>query len=400
MLPDPNPDFASALAAFDYQPRTRVVFGVNSIERVGELAKSLDAKRVLLVTDPGIVAAGHAGRVQALLVAAGIQVTCFEQAQENPTTRCVDRCVEVARVGAIDTIVGLGGGSSMDTAKGCNFILTNGGQMKDYLGIGRAMRPMMPLLALPTTGGTGRECQSCALITDEQTHQKRACGDPKAAARIALLDPALTLSQPARVTACSGIDVLAHALETLVTKSRTPLSLIFSREAFRLAMSGLPRVLASPADLEARGWMLLGAAWAGTAIENSMLGAAHALANPLTAHFGVAHGQAVGMMLPHVVRFNAREPVVARAYTEVACPAHLALPSEAPEAAAEHLAKRLESLLELAGLPRTLEHCGTKPDDIPRLAEEASRQWTAQFNPRPVTTSDFQQLYTAALKPA
>jgi alcohol dehydrogenase len=207
----------------------------------------------------------------------------------------------------------------------------------------------------------------------------------------------LTLSQPARVTACSGIDALAHALETLVTKSRTPLSLIFSREAFRLAMDGLPRVLAAPSDLEARGWMLLGAAWAGTAIENSMLGAAHAAANPLTAHFGVAHGHAVGMMLPHVVRFNAREPVAARAYAEVACAARLAQPVEAPEAAAEHLAERLESLLELAGLPRALDHCGTKSGDIPRLADEAARQWTAQFNPRPVTASDFQHLYAAAL---
>ena len=324
MPPDLNPDFAAALAAFDYQPRTRVVFGVNSIERVGELAKTLAAKRVLLVTDRGIVAAGHAGRVRALLVAAGMHVTCFEQVQENPTTRCVERCVEVARGAAIDTIVGLGGGSSMDTAKGCNFILTNGGQMKDYWGVGRATRPMLPLLAIPTTGGTGSECQSFALITDEQTHQKMACGDPKAAARIALLDPALTVSQPARVTACSGIDALAHALETLVTKPRTPLSLIFSREAFRLIIAGLPRVLASPTDLEARGWMLLGAAWAGTAIENSMLGAAHAAANPLTAHFGVVHGQAVGMMLPHVVRFNAREPAAARAYAEVACAAQLA----------------------------------------------------------------------------
>ena len=150
-----------------------------------------------------------------------------------------------------------------------------------------------------------------------------ACGDPKAAARIALLDPALTVSQPVRVTACSGIDALAHALETLVTKPRTPLSLIFSREAFRLIVAALPRVLASPTDIEARGWMLLGAAWAGTAIENSMLGAAHSAANPLTAHFGVAHGQAVGMMLPHVVRFNAREPAASRAYAEVAwhiCP--------------------------------------------------------------------------------
>jgi alcohol dehydrogenase len=393
-------DFAAALAAFDYQPRTRVVFGVNSIDRVGELAKSLAAKRVLLVTDRGIVAAGHASRVRALLVTAGMHVTCFEQVQENPTTRCVERCVEAAREATIDTIVGLGGGSSMDTAKGCNFILTNGGQMKDYWGVGRATRPMLPLLAIPTTGGTGSECQSFALITDEQTHQKMACGDPKAAARIALLDPALTLSQPTRVTACSGIDALAHALETLVTKPRTPLSLIFSREAFRLLIAGLPRVLASPTDLEARGWMLLGAAWAGTAIENSMLGAAHSAANPLTAHFGVVHGQAVGMMLPHVLRFNAREPVVARAYAEVACAGQFATSAELPEAAAEYLAHHIESLLDLASLPRMLDHYGVKLEDIPGLADEAARQWTAQFNPRPVAASDFQALYIAALTPS
>jgi alcohol dehydrogenase len=400
MPPDLNAELAPALAAFDYQPRTQVVFGVNSIERVGELAKSLPAKRVLLVTDRGIVAAGHAGLVQALLVAAGLKVTRFEQVQENPTTRCVERCVEVARGADIDAIVGLGGGSSMDTAKGCNFILTNGGQMKDYWGVGRARRPMLPLLAIPTTGGTGSECQSFALIADEQTHQKMACGDPKAAARIALLDPALTISQPPRVTACSGIDALAHALETLVTKRRTPLSLIFSREAFRFIITGLPRVLASPADLEARGWMLLGAAWAGTAIENSMLGAAHAAANPLTAHFDVPHGQAVGMMLPHVLRFNAREAAATRTYAEVARAAQIASPSERPEAAAEHLAARLESLLELAGLPRALDGCGVKPSDVPRLADEAARQWTAQFNPRAVTPSDFERLYTAAVTPA
>jgi alcohol dehydrogenase len=402
MLPNLKADFdqSASLAAFDYQPRTRVVFGVNSIERVGELANSLAAKRVLLVTDRGLVSAGHAGRVQTLLQAAGIEVTCFDNALENPTTRCVDRCVEVARKAAIDTIVGLGGGSSMDTAKGCNFILTNGGQMKNYWGVGRATRPMLPLLAIPSTGGTGSECQSFALITDEQTHQKMACGDPKAAARIALLDPALTLSQPARVTACSGIDALAHALETLVTKRRTPLSLIFSRAAFRLLIAGLPRVLASPTDLEARGWMLLGAAWAGTAIENSMLGAAHAAANPLTAHFGVAHGQAVGMMLPHVMRFNAGEDTVTRAYAEVACAAQVASPSDKPATAAEHLAKRLESLLNLAGLPPTLDHFAVKPTDIPGLAEEAARQWTAQFNPRPISVGDFHHLYSTALVPA
>ena len=146
---------------------------------MGELAKSLGAKRVLLVTDSGIVAAGHAGRVRALLVAAGMQVTCFDQVAGEPHDPVRRRCVEVARSSDIDTIVGLGGGSSMDTAKGCNFILTNGGQMKDYWGVGRATRPMLPLIAIPTTAGTGSECQSFALITDEQTHQKMACGDPE-----------------------------------------------------------------------------------------------------------------------------------------------------------------------------------------------------------------------------
>src|ERR1035438_9124864 len=218
MNPTHSDNIQPALASFDHQPRTRIVFGVNSVERVGELAAGLAAKRVLLVTDAGIVSAGHPGRVRRKLEERGITVTCFQEVEENPGTRCIDKCAGVARRFAIDTLIGLGGGSSMDTAKGCNFILTNGGQMKDYWGLGKAKLPMLPLIAIPTTGGTGSECQSFALITDEETHQKMACGDPKAAARIALLDPVLTLSQPARVTACSGIDALAHALETLVTK--------------------------------------------------------------------------------------------------------------------------------------------------------------------------------------
>jgi alcohol dehydrogenase len=374
-----------------------MIFGVGSVERVGELAAELCAKRVLVVTDPGIVAAGHAGRVISLLEQRGIQVACFDKVEENPSTQCVERCVAIARLLTIDTIVGLGGGSSMDTAKGCNFILTNGGHMSDYWGIGKAKLPMLPLIAIPTTGGTGSECQSFALITDERTHQKMACGDPKAAARIAILDPALTVSQPAAVTACSGIDAIAHAVETAVTKLRTPLSLLFSREAFRLTIAGLPRVIASPADMEARGWMLLGAALGGTAIENSMLGAAHSAANPLTAHFGTPHGRAVGLMLPHIVRFNAAHPAAAETYAELASTAGICSPDEPPATAAEALARHLEHLLDLARLPRTLRDCGAHNGDIIRLAGEASSQWTAQFNPRAIANADFQRLYTQAL---
>jgi len=313
--------------------------------------------------------------------------------RENPTTRCVDQCTEAARQEHIDLIIGLGGGSSMDTAKGCNFILTNGGRMQDYWGIGKAAKPMLPLIAVPTTAGTGSECQSFALIADEETHQKMACGDPKAAARVAILDPELTLSQPPRVTACTGLDAIAHAMETAVTKARNELSLMYSRQAFALCLQGLGPVLQDPSDLENRGRMLLGAALAGTAIENSMLGAAHSAANPLTAHFGIVHGQAVGIMLPHVVRFNSVLPEAREGY-ELLLRSAPGLGGSADSV--EVLVCQLEQLLEMAGIPRQLRDCGVLKEKIPLMAEEAARQWTAGFNPRPISASDFAGIYQQA----
>ena len=177
------------------------------------------------------VSAGHVDHLRQALLLAGVETVLFDKVRGNPTTADVDDCLRAAREAGIKPgIVGLGGGSSMDTAKGCNFLLTNGGRMSDYWGVGRATRPMLPLIAIPTTAGTGSECQSFALIADAKTRQKMACGDPKAAARIAILDPLLTLSQPPRVAACTGIDALAHALETAVTKQRNALSLAYSRE--------------------------------------------------------------------------------------------------------------------------------------------------------------------------
>lgn len=378
------------LAGFDYQPRTRLVFGAGSVDRVGELVGGLGVSQVLLVTDPGIVAAGHATHVRESLKAAGLQIGLFEQVKENPTTRCVENCVTVAQAAGVDVIVGLGGGSAMDTAKGCNFILTNGGRMLDYWGVGKATKPMLPFIAIPTTAGTGSEMQCAALITDEQTHQKMACLDPKCSARIAILDPLLTLSQPPRVAACTGVDAIAHAVETAVTTKRNTISQMFSREAFRLCIGAFPRMLAKPDDLEARADMQLGAAFAGAAIENSMLGAAHAAANPLTAHFGISHGHAVGLMLPHVVRFNAAGESSAATYAQLAMQAGIG-------AAADELAKRLGQLLDIAGLPGNLASCNVRLGNIPALAAEAAQQWTANFNPRPVTAADFVHLYTEAL---
>ena len=380
-----SPSALPLLAAFDYQPRTRVVFGEGVVDRVGGLAKEIGGKRALLVTDKGIVAAGHPLRAAGFLEAAGLSVAIFDEVRENPSTLDVERCVEAARKTGIDLIIGLGGGSSMDTAKGANFILTNGGRMQDYWGVGKAAKAMLPLIAIPTTAGTGSECQSFALISDEQTHQKMACGDAKAAPRVAILDPLLTISQPVRVSACTGIDALAHALETAVSKRRSVHSAIYSREAFRLCHGGLERVLNDPNDLEARGMMQLGAAFAGTAIENSMLGAAHAAANPLTAHFGVPHGQAVGLMLPVVVAFNARDPLAHERYMELSAAAELGPVDE--------FIQELEVILDAAKMREGLSKFAIDPNTFPELSREAAQQWTAGFNPRAIEAEDFQRLY-------
>lgn len=386
-------DLIPPLPAFDYQPLTRVVFGCGALAQLGTLMQGLGGRRVLLVTDPGLEAAGHPQRALAALQDAGLVVFVFDGVEENPTTRHVDACVALARRNAIDSLVAVGGGSSMDCAKGTNFLYTNGGQMADYQGFGKATKPMLPSITVPTTAGTGSEAQSYALIADESTHMKMACGDRKAAFRVAILDPEVTVSQPAKVTAVTGIDALAHAVESYVCTKRNAVSQMLARTAWQYLEPNLEAVLRDPSNLDARGAMQLGANLAGSAIENSMLGCGHACANPLTAHYGLTHGVAVGIMLPHVIRFNA--PAAGGLYGDLARGAGL-LNGDA-SVAAEALARRVTELLKLAGLPTTLAACGVSPGICPLLAEEAAQQWTARFNPRPVTEHDLLKLYEAAL---
>ena len=249
------------------------------------------------------------------------------------------------------------------------------------------------MIAVPTTAGTGSEAQSFALISDAESHVKMACGDKKAAFRVAILDPELTLTQPAQLTALTGIDAIAHALETFVTKRRNSISLCFSREAWRLLSGHFCRVLDDPQDLQARGAMQLGACFAGLAIENSMLGATHALANPLTATYQIAHGQAIATMLPHVVRFNGQQ--VADWYRELSLAAETKSVRQDSDPV-ERLARFLDELINHAALPRTLKQLGVEQNALPSLAADAAQQWTGQFNPRSVTQEDLLGLYESA----
>lgn len=375
--------------AFELQ--TKIVLGAGALAEVPALV----GDRVFVVTDPGIVAAGHFDRLVELLQAAGVEVHSYQEAQPNPDEDAVAACLAAfERAGpGIGWIVALGGGSAIDVAKGCAMLACGGGRMADYLGRARIDVTSPRLVAVPTTAGTGSETQSFALIGNRDTGQKMACGGSAPFATV--LDPELTVTMPAQVTACTGLDTLTHAVEAAVSRRSTPWSASFAREAFRLVERHFERVLARPDDLEARAAMLHASALAGVAIENGMLGAAHSMANPLTRRFGTAHGQAVGQALPAVVAFNAGDSAARALYAGLAREVGLVGRDAEDDTAVDALVHRLRALVEHAGFGPRIQ--GVPVSAADELADEAAKQWTAQFNPRDVDAAAFGALYREVL---
>jgi alcohol dehydrogenase len=373
------------MVPFDFHARTRVIFGAGVADSIGGLARDLGFRRTLVVADPGVVEAGYVDAALRSLAASGIQTFPFHDFGQNPDSEMVEAGRGFAAPLRIDSIVGLGGGSSLDCAKGINFLLTNGGTIADYRGYGKALQPLLPMIGVPTTAGTGSEAQSYAVISDAATHMKMACGDPSAAVKIAILDPELTRTAPRGVTAMSGYDAIAHAVETWVTTRRTALSDTFSRRAWDLLSGAFERVLHEPSDLSARAAMLVGSHLAGMAIEQSMLGAAHACSNPLTARFDLAHGLALSILLPHVVRWNAS--IVDERYGALL---------DGSSSGAGALASKLEAFAAAGGLGGTLRDHGVSSDALPDLARLAAEQWTGTFNPRPFDVAGALEIYRAA----
>ena len=383
----------STITSFDFQPSIRIIFGENTIDKLGHFAKELGGRRGLLVSDPGLVQAGHVARALEALNNESLATFLFNEVEENPTTHHVENGVQFVKAHQpIDLIIGLGGGSAMDCAKGINFLLTNGGKMEDYWGMGKAAKPMLPSIGIPTTAGTGSEAQSYALIVHAQTYRKMACGDRKARFRTVILDSALLASVPVRVAAVTGIDAVSHAVESHVCTRRNAVSQMFAREAWRLLDKNFIRLQREPTNVAAQSGMLLGAHLAGAAIENSMLGAAHASANPLTARYKLAHGIAVGLMLPHVIRFN--QQAANQDYADLLKGVDLIERKNA--SGGEVLSERIRELKSAWGLPARLRDCGVDESALPELAQAATQEWTGKFNPRPLTEQDFLQLYLAA----
>jgi alcohol dehydrogenase len=365
-----------SMTPFRWNALTTVESAPGILARLGTHAHALGFTNTLLVADRGMIDAGFVDRARASLEASGIAVSCFHGFGENPDSAMCEAGAAAAQ--GAGSIVALGGGSSLDCAKGINFLATNGGRIHHYHGYGKASRPMLPMIGIPTTTGTGSEAQSYALLSDAETHVKMACGSPGAAFRLVLLDPELVLTQPRAVLAASGYDAISHAVETFVTSKRNAISDCFAREAWRLLESAFEPMLAGSRSLEHAAAMQTGAYLAGAAIECSMLGAAHACANPLTARYGTVHGVAIALLLAHVVRWN--RAVAAARYDGL----HAKLDS------------RLDELAAAAGLPRRLRDIDVPEGDITILAASASKQWTGTFNPRPFDEAAAVELYRCA----
>ena len=377
---------------FNTTPSLRM--GAGLAGQIGEITRPICGDRVLLVTDPGMMATGLVQRATDGLRAAGVAVTLFDQVQADPPESIVLQAAEQAR-GATG-VIGFGGGSSLDVAKLAALLAASVQPLAQAYGIGNAQGPRLPLVLVPTTAGTGSEVTPISIVTTGAS-EKMGVVSPLLLPDLALLDPELTLGLPAHVTAATGIDAMVHAIEAYasVNANNNPISRALAVEALGLMGRMLLRAVQKPDDLEARTGMLLGSMLAGQAFANSPVAAVHALAYPIGGHYKVPHGLSNALVLPHVLRFNAQ--VAPEAYAELLPHVFPDLPSMGVAEAARQFAQSMADLSQACGLEQGLREMGIARAALPSLARDAMNQTRLLVNnPRPVDEAAALKIYEAA----
>ncbi|HUH83570.1 MAG TPA: iron-containing alcohol dehydrogenase [Stellaceae bacterium] len=384
------------MTGFTFSTVRKIIFGEGAISRVGEIAAAELGRRLLLVTDPGLVATGLVERAMDSLSAAGIEISIFSDVAADPPEPIVEAAIAAAQALDAEGVIGLGGGSSMDVAKLAALLAPGKERLADIYGIGNAKGPRLPLLLAPTTAGTGSEVTPISIVTTGAS-EKKGVVSPVILPDVALLDPELTFGLPPAVTAATGIDAMVHAIEAFASASpsNNPVSRNLARDALRLMGPALERAVHDGADRSARGDMLLGAMMAGQAFANSPVAAVHALAYPIGGHYHVPHGLSNALMLPHVLRFNAA--TAGMAYAEIAPCAFPELEEVGRQGRAAAFAERLAQLSARCGLAQRLRDVGIPSDALPMLASEAMKQTRLLVNnPRPVAEADALAIYREA----
>jgi alcohol dehydrogenase len=369
---------------FCYYLPTKIIFGQPVVEALALELAVLKLERVLLVSDPGLVQVGLVEQISQGLSQSGARLTTFSQVSSNPTTTEVAAGLALAQEQGVELLVALGGGSALDVAKAVAMLLANGGSYADYQWGGRAItRRSYPLLAVPTTAGTGSEVSKVAVIVDPANPFKKGVLSPLMFPHVAILDPELTRSLPAWLTAATGMDAFVHALESYIGLGANPFTDQLALASLRLIQTMLPRATVDGADMEARQAMMLAALWAGTAMDHAGLGLIHALSGPLTGHLHLHHGLANALLLPYVMRFNL--PAVPAERRQVL--AHLfGLPVESDQAWLEWLTGFVGHL----GLPTRFSELDRTLDalDWDSIAAETTRMVLIKNNPRPASMAD------------
>ena len=378
-----------------FQSPNKIMFGNGAVSHVGEEARKLGAEKALIVTDEGVIKAGLVQGVEESLGLQKVEVAIFDKVEAEPPARIVDECAQVARDKGHDIIIGIGGGSSLDVAKGASIVATNKGRALDYAGIDMVPHSGLPKILLPTTAGTGSEVTRVFVITDEGDNIKKAVYSDFVLANVAIVDPLLTMSMPPVVTADTGVDALVHAIEAYVSVNATPFSDVLTIEAINLIAENLPAAYAKANNMEARFNMALAATMAGMAFTSGGLGVVHALSNPLGTEYHLTHGRANAVMLPYVVDCNKIGNLTKYAHIAQAMGENIEQLSAYE--AVERLVNGLFRLLELLGIPSKISAYGVNKEDIPRLTAGAMKMTRLfAWNPRNLTEEDVKNIYTGA----
>ena len=384
------------MSTFTFETTPRVICEVDGALRLGALCRELGAERVLLVSDPGLQRAGLLEAPMQALHEAGVEVTLYSDVQADPPEASVLDAVAAGRGCRAQAVIGLGGGSSLDTAKLVALLCGHEQALADIYGINLAKGPRLPLIQVPTTAGTGSEVTAVAIVTSP-SHEKKGVVSPLLYPDIALLDARLTVGLPPAVSAMTGVDAMVHAIEAYTSQhKKNVLSDGLALQALRLLGGNLDRVLAEPGDLQARSDMLLGSMLAGMAFANAPVAAVHALAYPLGGHFHIPHGLSNALVLPHVLRFNL--PVTVTDYAQLAVPLLGArLQPGDLHRQADQFVEELAALGARCGLPGRLRDADVPRLRLPQLAEDAMQQQRLLVNnPREVTQADALAIYEAA----
>jgi alcohol dehydrogenase class IV len=378
-----------------FRTTKRILFGLGAVEKTGPEAQLLKAKKVLIITDPGVIQVGLLESVEKSLQYVNLPFVIFDGVEPDPKIEVVEKSVEKAKEEGIDLIIGFGGGSSLDIAKVTSILITNPGKIDSFFGIDLVPNPGVPVILVPTTAGTGSEVTPIAILSDTKEKLKKGIVSPTLFPEVAIVDPKLTIGLPPSVTAFTGMDALTHAIEAFYSINATDLSDLLAFRAMELISKNLRMAYAHGENLVARSNMMEGSLLAGIAFANAGVGAVHAFAYPLGGEFHLAHGLINTLMLPYVMRYNI-----------LGCPYKFAQMAKA-------FGEKVEGISELVGaeiavrfverlsddlrVPRRLRDVGIPEDSIPRLAEAAMKVTRLLANnPRKMTLEDAAAIYKSA----